>query len=94
MNKHFVFHDASWYDSPACDCCDGSWVDTYNCISHPELYWSMGSWTECYQEAIYLVLGLTVQDYEFLETTPYYNMNSKQLWKECQKLGITVEFEE
>lgn len=91
VNKHFVFKDDSWWDNPPCDCCESYLVDAFNCVSHPELYYTCHSYTEMYMDAILITLGIDLQDYETIEKTPYYTMDFKQLEKECKKLGITIE---
>ena len=91
MNKHFVFKDDSWWDDPPCDCCDSYLVDAYNCVSHEEINWTLGSYSEMYRMALFVVLGIDLQDWEAQEATMYYNMDFDELEAECKKLGITVE---
>jgi hypothetical protein len=91
MNKHFTFKDVSWWDNPPCDCCESCLYDSYNCISHEEIYRSLSSWTDIYQTILFVVTGVDLDDRHTQEASPYYNMNFDQLEAECTKLGITVE---
>jgi hypothetical protein len=44
-----------------------------------------------YCDAILLVQGYDLQDYDAIEKSPYYTMDFEQLEEECKKLGITIE---
>lgn len=38
--KTYHFKDDSWYDKPACDCCEGDWFECYNIDKerHPDFF--------------------------------------------------------
>lgn len=34
----YGFNDASWWDSPGCDCCEGYYMEAYNAIDEEILF--------------------------------------------------------
>lgn len=88
----YVWKDDSWWDQLSCDCCSDYYVETYNCISHPsEIYHSEFSYRDIVAVSIYQHLGY---DYDFLELTSYYKMDTEELEKEAAKLGIEIVIED
>jgi len=91
----YVWKDDSWWDQPPCDCCDDYYVESYSCTSHPsEIYSSESSYNDILAVCIYQHLGYDLYDYDFLELTSYYGMNTIELEREAVKLGIEIVIED
>ena len=91
----YVWKDDSWWDQPACDCCDGYYVESYSCTSHPsEIYSSESSYNDVLAVCIYQHLGYDLEDHDFLELTSYYGMSNIELEREAVKLGIEIVIED
>ena len=86
--KAFTFYDDSWYDQPACDCCQGGWINSFNSDQVNGNFGSAFSEEDCYLQAISTEMG-----YEFWEDVPdtYRLMDYAELKKVADILKIKVE---
>lgn len=87
MNKHFVFVDDSWWDSPPCDCCRGGWVESWTCTSHEEIQWNCSDIPDSLHSVYEVVTGTNLR-----ENDEYYE--EEELEQMLKEFGITVEFVE
>ncbi len=82
--KVFEYTDDSWFDRPACDCCEGMWQECYNLLNNEHLYYtySCHSIEDCYRQALELE-GIIDKDLDF----DYNEVDFELL---CQTYGIKV----
>lgn len=86
--KTYTFYDDSWFDQPVCDCCEGSWVSSFNSSQVVGNFGSAFSEEDCYMQSIATEMG-----YEYWEDFPdtYRLMEYSDLKKVTDLLGIKVE---
>ena len=86
--KTFTFFDDSYFASNGCDCCEGSWVSSFNSSQVVGNFGSAFSEEDCYLQAIATEMG-----YEYWEDVPdtYRLMEYSDLKKVTDLLGIKVE---
>lgn len=87
--KVFTFYDDSYYYSNGCDCCEGSWVYSFNSSQVVGNFGSAFSEEDCYLQAIATELG-----YQYWEDVPdeYREMEYTELKKLANEMGIDVVF--
>ena len=85
--KIYTFVDDSWYDNPACDCCEGDWMECYNSDDTDHSLGSAHSTEDCWQQVIISEIGRwnIPEDYE----TQLYEMSLDELKQEAQNLNIS-----
>lgn len=83
----YTFTDDSWYDSgPGCDCCEGDWVELYNCKDTLDWLGSAHSIDDAFVQAIVTDLGLGEDgDYQH-----YYEKTQDELEEVLLTMGISV----
>ena len=87
--KTYTFYDDSWFDSPVCDCCDGSWMSSFNSAQVSCNFGSASSEEDCYLQAIATELG-----YQYWEDVPdeYRELGYADLKFLAENTGVKVGF--
>ena len=86
--KTYTFFDDSYFASNGCDCCEDTWVSSFNSAQVVGNFGSAYSEEDCYLQAISTEMG-----YEYWEDFPdtYRLMEYSDLKKVTDLLGIKVE---
>ena len=84
--KTITFYDESYYEGTACDCCEGDWVEAWNC-GHDFLA-TCFSREDCYIEAMhyfgYPITTMTDDD--------CYNWTEDELESIAREWQVVVDF--
>ena len=86
--KTYTFFDDSYFASNGCDCCEDTYMESYNSGQTCCNFGSASSEEDCYMQAIATEMG-----YEYWEDFPdtYRLMDYAELKKVADLLGIKVE---
>ena len=87
--KKYIFTNDSWWDNPACSCCDSYLVEVYNSNDTDCNLGSAHSREHCYFQAILTELGAESTTDAVRETM--YCMSMHELKQTAKGLGIKVE---
>lgn len=88
MTKSYQFYDESYYYSNGCDCCERSWVSSFNSSQVVGNFGSAYSEEDCYLQSISTELG-----YWYYEDIPseYREMDYDELKFFAENMGLKVE---
>ena len=88
--KKYIFTNDTWWDNPACDCCEDLEMPTFNSDDTDCNLGSAHSYEECYVQSIISSLGgQSVVSDEMMEEL--WCMDIKDLKSMCKDLNIKVE---
>lgn len=85
----FTFTDDSYYFSNGCDCCDDTFMESYNSDDTEPSLGSAHSTEDCYAQAL-----ITFKGYENLSDdhmSEIYQMSLDELKADCKQYRIMVE---